>query len=91
MSSSAFRSRQLRKSAIEALGGKCVQCGFTDVRALQIDHVNGGGVKHIRATSSATRYGDIIKSVLKGEKIYQLLCANCNWIKKAVNDENPYR
>lgn len=38
------RSYQKRRTQVlRALGGKCVQCGFCDPRALQIDHVDGGG------------------------------------------------
>src|SRR5690606_22318669 len=37
------RKKAIRNAMIELLGGKCVKCGFSDIRALQIDHVNGGG------------------------------------------------
>lgn len=69
------------------LGGECVKCGFTDARALQVDHVAGGGLKHIRAVPWRARYRHIIETV--PNTIYQLLCANCNWIKRAELNENP--
>ena len=31
----------LRKKIIDALGGCCARCGYSDIRALQIDHING--------------------------------------------------
>lgn len=65
------------------LGGKCVRCGFSDSRALQLDHINGGGLRDKRST--ATRYRQILSGKSVGE--FQLLCANCNWIKRAENGE----
>jgi hypothetical protein len=76
----------LRKAAIDILGGKCIRCGFDDIRALQIDHINGGGnidIKNIRGNY----HRSVIQSVLNNERKYQLLCANCNWIKRAENNE----
>src|SRR6266446_5698640 len=35
--------RRIRREVIEHLGGKCVHCGFSDYRALQVDHINGDG------------------------------------------------
>ncbi len=88
-SQDAYRVR-LRKSVIEILGAICVQCGFSDPRALQIDHVNGGGNKERKILSSMTKYYKAItNSILANENKYQLLCANCNWIKKSVKGENP--
>ena len=76
--------RRARQRAIAILGGKCVRCGFNDWRALQIDHINGGGnqeIKQIGATG-------ILGKVLRGEtEDYQLLCANCNWIKRYEEGE----
>ncbi|MBA7709351.1 hypothetical protein ES703_118266 [subsurface metagenome] len=68
-------------------GGKCKQCGFTDWRALQIDHIHGNGYEDKRG-----RGIEYIKRLLKMDDAelhskYQLLCANCNWIKKYENNE----
>ena len=54
----------LKKTLLEILGGVCVKCGFSDVRALQIDHINGGGFK---AKKAVTRnyYKEVIESVMK--------------------------
>ena len=75
-----------RKKCIDVLGGKCVKCGFNDIRALQIDHVNGGGLKESRKIGNYKMYLNIIND----ETIrcnYQILCANCNWIKRYENKE----
>lgn len=80
-----------KKLLYEKMGGVCVKCGFSDYRALQIDHINGGGnkeIKFLRATKKHGFYHKIVlESHLKNEKKYQLLCANCNWIKRFENNE----
>lgn len=76
----------LRLQAINHLGARCVDCGFSDIRALQIDHVNGGG-SHERKMKGSNRF--TYKNALEDiSGKYQVLCANCNWIKKAVMKEN---
>lgn len=80
--------RNIRKATIEALGGKCVRCGFDDARALQIDHINGGGSKERKERKYKGAFNKhVLESFLEGEERYQLLCANCNWIKREENDE----
>ena len=57
----------------------CVQCGFKDIRALSIDHMNGGGSAHRR------RVGNYMYAWLKRNNFpegYQTLCMNCQWIKR---------
>lgn len=76
--------RRLRQSALDLLGGKCARCGFDDPRALQIDHVGGGGMAELR---SLTRY-QYLRKVLADPTGYQCLCANCNWIKRHEEGEH---
>ncbi len=78
---------KIRKPAIDILGNKCVKCGFADGRALQIDHINGGGKKERLNMSCVKYYKMVVESVLNKEGKYQLLCANCNWIKRYENNE----
>lgn len=73
----------LRQRVLAALGGKCCKCGFCDPRALQVDHIMGGGSQHIAKVSWSKRYLDILENPYN----YQLLCANCNWIKRHENKE----
>jgi hypothetical protein len=75
--------KRTREKALNKLGNKCSRCGFSDERALQVDHINGGGTKEARRISSL----GIFKRVLKHPEDYQLLCANCNWIKRVENNE----
>lgn len=81
------RHRTIRGRIIDKLGGKCQRCGFTDYRALQIDHVNGGGCKEIRGSTSVHTY--YTKVINDSTNSYQVLCANCNWIKRSEQNENP--
>lgn len=80
----AWRST-LRRDTLLAYGGKCVRCGFDDPRALQIDHVNGGGATERRALGLDKVLRKQFAAAGNGE--YQLLCANCNQIKKHENKE----
>jgi hypothetical protein len=60
---------------------KCVKCGFSNVHALQIDHLNGGGTKHRKELG---RMGSPFYIWLKYQGYpegYQVLCANCQFIK----------
>lgn len=81
---------ELRAKVMELLGGnppKCVRCGFSDVRCLQIDHINGGGSEQRRHLGSVA----ILNYVLKHPKEFQLLCANCQWKKRYENKEHGRR
>lgn len=76
-----------RKDVLEKMGGKCVRCGFSDFRALQIDHINGGGTKERKKGLYWIHKKIMAMSEDEISKEYQLLCANCNWIKKFENGE----
>ena len=83
-------SQRLRDEAIVKLGGKCAKCGITDIRVLQIDHINGGGE---RERTKGRRYQGILLDIRdKSEEYikqhYHLLCANCNWIKRYERGEH---
>lgn len=74
----------LRAQCIEKYGGRCCRCQFDDPRALQFDHVNGDGRLEISKKSREQYY----RTILNDETgKYQLLCANCNWIKRYENEE----
>ena len=88
-------ARHLNKkiSTYNLMGGKCVMCGFADFRALQIDHVNGDGhIETKNKINNGDKYLDrVVASFIKKEGRYQLLCANCNWIKRFNNKEDIKR
>lgn len=80
--------RAWRIKAVLKLGGKCTKCEFDDIRALQIDHINGDGYKERTVRKSINRN---ISLGLIDLSRYQLLCANCNWIKRLENNEGTNR
>jgi len=80
----------LRNQVIIALGGECANPFklnhgdfLSDRRCLQIDHINGGGGEELKNLGAQKMY----KKILEDPTGYQLLCANCNWIKRDVNGE----
>jgi hypothetical protein len=73
-----------RNTVLTFLGGKC-KCGFSDFRALQIDHKNGGGCAELKSLN----WQNYHTKVLENPNDYQILCANCNWIKRHEKNENP--
>ena len=79
------RLGEIRERVLDKYGRKCARCGFTDERALQIDHVH--------RNKNKDRTGpDFYLKVLRDKKgDYQLLCANCNWIKRHENGETARR
>ena len=77
---------RLRNLIFEILGDKCTNCGFEDIRALQIDHINGGGSQE-RKTTKRHPYLVVLEKLEKGDEGYQILCANCNWIKRHEKEE----
>jgi len=83
-------NHHVRIKAIEILGGKCIRCGNDDWRVLQIDHVNGDAVKEREQGKLGYSTYRICLSIINGKTRfeYQLLCANCNWIKRYENNEN---
>lgn len=77
-----------RKELVDFLGGHCKHCSNSDIRVLQVDHVHGGGIQESKRYSHNRRQfnNDILNGVLPKEN-YQILCANCNWIKRFTNKE----
>lgn len=78
------RYASLRRQVIQHLGGRCARCGFDDERALQIDHVDGGG-NHDVLRRAPIAYLKAVRD--RGDGRFQLLCANCNWIKRSEEGE----
>jgi len=85
------RTRAERKAKLMSLlgGAFCKKCGFTDIRALQYDHILGNGrkdkLKFKNHMDTFTTY--YITHPEEAKKGLQILCANCNWIKRAENKE----
>lgn len=79
-----------RKKIFELLGGsKCIKCGVKDYRALQIDHKNGGGRKQFKENPHFIKPKPYYEHINKHISEYQVLCSNCNWIKRFEAREVP--
>ena len=67
----------------------CQKCGFNDIRALSIDHIKGGGNEHRKQLKRGA--GASFYEWLKANNFpegFQVLCMNCQIIKRADNNEN---
>ena len=65
-------------------GAVCVKCGFNDYRALQVDHIDVGGTKERRVLANSHK---IVNAIRINKEKFQILCANCNWIKRDEKGE----
>lgn len=67
---------------------ECVMCGFSDVKALSIDHINGGGTRE-RLNNPNLKGRSVYHYLNKMEfpDGYQTLCMNCQFIKRVDNNE----
>jgi len=82
--------KQRKELMFSVLGKFCSRCNFSDERALQIDHINGFDRNKERRIYNMKQYYLVVyNSVVNNENKYQILCANCNWIKKHENKETP--
>lgn len=82
------RRLSFKNIVLDKYGRSCVTCGFSDIRALQIDHMNNDGAKERKSLggqnfSGWRFYEYLIKNGLPDG--YQTLCANCNMIKQLNN------
>jgi hypothetical protein len=71
--------------AVYGLNGTaaCVTCGFSNVDALELDHVNDNGAEERRKNPSHVGVNLAMRLHLRSYPAgYQTLCCNCNWIKE---------
>lgn len=75
-----------RVRALMLLGGKCNHCGINDMRVLDFDHVNDDG------SEDRKKHGKSLnpKRVFENPEMFQILCANCNRIKRLENLDNSH-
>jgi len=76
------KRQNIKYKIFDKFSNQCALCNNTDKRTFQVDHVNGGGTQ-----DRLLLYGDkFYKAVLQDiTGKYQLLCANCNQIKRWEN------
>jgi hypothetical protein len=65
---------------------RCVRCGFSDIMALTIDHINGSGCKERKklGKTGVAFYRWLQKNHYPQD--YQVLCMNCQFIKMRTKD-----
>lgn len=84
--------QKYRDMLFEALGGAiCVRCGFSDRRALQFDHKMGEGTRkqHYEEMRDHHNYVRYARNPELARRVFQVLCANCNSIKRHERYKSP--
>ena len=76
------RKRNFTQAVLNAYGRKCACCGITEPLFLEVDHINGGGRKHLREELRLGHggpmgfYAWLVKNNFPLG--FQILCSNCN-------------
>lgn len=81
------RSCSMREKVLQLLGNRCANCGNNDSRVLQLDHKFGATEKQGEYLRSGTALYEALACGRKKLLDFQLLCANCNVIKKHERQE----
>ena len=67
-------------------GDKCQMCGFSDMRALSLDHINNNGNEERKNLGERGVYRRAKSQHMPNE--YQILCMNCQFIKRSMHEEH---
>lgn len=70
---------------------ECTNCGFDNINALCLDHVEGDGFKHRKNKTNlkgTNLYRNLLRNNFECDYKLQVLCANCNMIKSIENKES---
>ena len=86
-----------RRALLEFLGGRCScqgvdcyhdgPCPVDDERCLQLDHIDGHGADDRRRLGLRNVVDYYSQHIDEAREKLQLLCANCNWVKRMANHE----
>lgn len=91
-SAEKVRRYKLKSEVLTHYGGgkrACVKCGFDNIWALTIDHLEPKGFKGDKKNQhycAATFYRKLKREGYP--EGYQTLCMNCQWVKRHENFEN---
>lgn len=81
---SKINYRRNKCITLEHYGGKCKCCGEEFLSFLTIDHIKGGGRKHIKENKITDIYKWLITNNFP--KGFQVLCYNCNCGKREKSE-----
>ena len=72
-----------RQTLLKILGGgKCVQCGFGDIFALDVGHIHDTGhLDNLRFKDDRVRNNHYCRNPLEARENLQIQCSNCNQIQ----------
>lgn len=68
-----------RMIVLEHYGSKCTCCGESEIKFLEVDHINNNGAQHRKELGSYKIINWLIKNNFP--EGFQLLCSNCNMAK----------
>jgi hypothetical protein len=81
---------EVRQRILNVYGRQCSNCGYKkDERALQLDHIDGQP-ERFKERSGYTLYSAILSGKIP-ETCFQILCANCNFIKRLITPSENQR
>lgn len=75
--------QRLREKIFSVFGCVCVQCGFSDKRALTIDHILNNGSKERAEIGERGVWLRAINPQYQHE--YRILCMNCQFITRITS------
>lgn len=78
----AKQRARYKATVVDMFGGGCMECGFDNILALQLDHVIAlRRTDAERGINSGTSLWRKVASGKVPKELVQLLCANCHSIK----------
>ena len=72
----------MRLRAIVRLGGKCIICGASDFRLLQLNHIKG--------KEHPPTYSEYLNIIENGSDLHDVRCANCNLLYEFERGRRSY-
>lgn len=83
------RYYSIKEKVYSKYGNQCAHCSEQRSPCLSIDHVNGNGAEDRRETKGSTAF--LLKVLSDDSGEYQILCMNCQWMKRHRNKEGLRR
>ncbi len=71
-------NQKLKRSMVDAYGGKCACCGETELAFLTLDHVGGGGHQERKKVGGGATLLRRLRDAGWPQNGYRILCMNCN-------------